>query len=223
MKPSSTALDMHFVTSLWAEGSSSADDGKGAPAEVGDATWNYALYNTVPWVKTGGDFAVEKSATASVGAGENAVLSSERMVVDVNFWLENPTENYGWILKGDESGQATSVKFASKDNNDPELWPKLVLYYEGSTGIREFDQTQSQLSVYQGSAANILRIRNTGDPLSGTLTIYNVTGSRLFSEQLEIAAGERTLETTIHQEGIYIYQIQADGFHTSGKLLIQDR
>jgi hypothetical protein len=223
MKPSSSSLDMYFVTSQWGEGSSSADDGKGAPAEVGDATWNHALYNTVPWVKKGGDFAVEKSATASVIPGENAVLNSERMVVDVNFWLQNPTENFGWILRGDESGQATSVKFGSKDNNDPELWPRLVLYYEGATAVRDFDLKQTQLSVYQGSAANILRIRNTGDPLSGTLTIYSVTGSRLFSEQLEIAAGERTLETSIHQEGIYIYQIHADGFQTSGKLLIQKR
>lgn len=225
MKPSSTSLDMYFVTSQWGEGSSSADDGdgKGAPAEVGDATWDYALFNTVAWVKKGGDFTLEKSATTSVSPGEDAILRSERMAVDVNYWLENPTENYGWILMGDESGQATSVKFASKDNNDPELWPKLVLYYEGTTAIREFDRTQSQLSVYQGSATNILRIRNTGNPLSGTVTIFSITGSRLFSERLELAAGELTVETSIHQEGIYIYQIHTDGFRTSGKLLIQDR
>jgi hypothetical protein len=42
--------------------------GQGFPANIGDTTWNYAKYNTVPWNKPGGgDFVSTESADTAVG------------------------------------------------------------------------------------------------------------------------------------------------------------
>lgn len=225
VKPGTTSLDVHLLTTQWGEGTSKAEDGdgKGAPATIGDATWNFAMYNSVPWVKVGGDFALEKSASFDVSLGENAVFSSERITLDVNYWLQNPTRNYGWILIGDESAKATSVKFVSKDNPEQVQWPKLKLYYEGTSSITRFDESASKLTVYQGSALNSIHIRNTGDPTSSTVNVYSITGTRIYSNQLELSSGENTIETDIREPGIYVYRIITEEIPTSGKLMIQDR
>ncbi len=120
VKPGSTNIKVHMLTTEWGEGTSKAEDGdgKGDAATANDATWEYAKFNTHPWVKSGGDYALDASTTSTVSLGSEAVFSSIGMTVNVNFWLANPSKNYGWILIGDESTTRTSVKFGSKDHND---------------------------------------------------------------------------------------------------------
>ena len=119
VKPGSTTLTVSLVTSEWGEGASKADDGdgKGAPAESNDATWTFTKFDKDRWIKTGGDYAIQPSVVTEVNLGEDPMFSSEVITLNVYFWLNNPEKNYGWILIGDETKNATSVKFGSKDNN----------------------------------------------------------------------------------------------------------
>jgi hypothetical protein len=222
VKPGSTSINVHMLTTEWGEGTSKAEDGdgKGAAATANDATWEYAKFNTHPWIKTGGDYALEASATSTVSTGNDAEFSSILITANVNFWLANPLNNYGWILIGDEFSTSTSAKFGSRDNIDPLLWPILKLYYQGSTSINQLAHSNSDLTVYQGASMDEIIISNDGDPVSGLMKIYSTSGAKVYSNQLQLSQGENTVNVGIQEAGIFIYQIMTDGIPTSGKLLI---
>ena len=222
VKPGSTSINVHMLTAEWGEGTSKAEDGdgKGAAATTNDATWEYAKFNTHSWIKTGGDYALEASATSTVSTGNEAVFSSILITANANFWLANPSNNFGWILIGDEFSTSTSAKFGSRDNIDPMLWPILKLYYQGSTSINEFSHSNSDLTVYQGASMDEIIISNDGDPVSGLMKIYSTSGAKVYSNQLHLSQGENTVNVGVQEAGIFIYQIITEGISTSGKLLI---
>ncbi len=222
VKPGSTSINVHMLTTEWGEGSSKAEDGdgKGAIATANDATWEYAKFNTHPWIKTGGDYALDVSATSSVSTGNDAEISSILITANVNFWLANPSNNFGWILIGDEFSTSTSAKFGSRDNIDHLLWPLLKLYYQGSTSINQRTHSNPDLTVYQGASLDEIIISNDGDPVSGLMKIYSTSGAKVYSNQLHLSQGESTVNVGIQEAGIFIYQIITEGISTSGKLLI---
>ena len=222
VKPGSTSINVHMLTTEWGEGSSKAEDGdgKGAPATANDATWEFAKFNTHPWIRSGGDYALEASATSTVSTGNDAVFSSILITANVNFWLANPSNNYGWILIGDESSTSTSAKFGSRDHPDDMLWPKLKLYYQGTTSVNRFANSTSDLMLYQGARTDEIIISNGGDPVLSLIEVYSIAGAKVFSSQFQLSQGENTVNVGIQEAGIYIYQIMNAGNPTSGKLMI---
>jgi hypothetical protein len=222
VKPGSTSIKVHMLTTEWGEGTSRAEDGdgKGAAATANDATWEFAKFNTQSWIKSGGDYALEASTTSTVSLGSDAEFSSSEITANVNFWLANPSKNYGWILIGDESTTSTSVKFGSRDHNDHLIWPKLNLYYQGSTSLNEFAHTKFDLTVYQGAGMEEIIISNNGDPVSSFMEIYSITGAKVYSHKFQLSQGENTVNVGIQEAGIYIYQIMTEDIPTSGKLMI---
>lgn len=127
---------LHRLTSDWGEGTSNATSGGGgggAPATTGDATWLHTSYPGSLWGTPGGDFAATMSATQSVGGdGSYTWGSTAQMVADVQDWLDNPGNNFGWILIGNEAAQQSSKRFASRENaTDP---PQLIIAFTDNGG-----------------------------------------------------------------------------------------
>lgn len=226
VKPGSTQVQLHMVTTEWGEGTSRATDGdgKGARATLGDATWTFARYSKDPWINSGGDYIdTTTSAKITVSLGNVTSIKGDRITRDVNNWLQDSVMNYGWIIIGDESKTATSVKFASKDHGDDSLWPKLKLYYQGIISVNEVPGSDLKLSVYQGQELSHIHIRNIGEPGTGSIEVYSITGSRIFNSQMELSRGDNSILTGIRRPGIYVYRILLNGHMQSGKLLISER
>jgi hypothetical protein len=122
-----TEVKIHKLLKDWGEGASNAEtrpnEGAGAPADLGDATWVHTFYDADFWVKPGGHFVPSASATTSV-VGQNASYSweSQRMVNDVQSWLNASVQNFGWILIADEVNRSAK-RFNSRENgiNPPTL------------------------------------------------------------------------------------------------------
>jgi hypothetical protein len=114
-----TAVGLHRVERAWGEGASDASgqEGGGANAQPGDATWLHTSFNSGTWTMPGGDFAAVASATTSVGDRNSFYSwSSPAMTADAQLWLEQPAANFGWLLLGDESVQGTAKRFDSRDS-----------------------------------------------------------------------------------------------------------
>ncbi len=224
VKPGSTLISVFMLGTEWGEGASAAEDGdgKGDVPEENDATWTFSKFPTDRWVKKGGDFAFTVSDTATVILGSDAVFSSPGITEDVRFWLQEPTKNFGWIFIGDEINTQTSVKFASKDHADNNLWPKLKIYYQAATSSPQIADTGLELKVYQGAGLNSIVISNPGDPGLCSIEVFSITGTRLFSSRIQLSSGNNTLETGIHDPGIYVYRIIQNQKTASGKLLISN-
>jgi len=118
-----SGVDLFRVLTGWGEGTSVAagNEGGGAIATDGDATWRYPFYNiedpkAAPfWNTLGGDFAAIASAGTGVGGiGFYTWGSNPSIVADVQAWLDVPQSNFGWVLIGDEGPFRSTKRFSSR-------------------------------------------------------------------------------------------------------------
>ena len=121
-------IELHKLLADWGEGTSHApgEEGDGAPATTNDATWRHRFFDTIFWAMQGGDFSATVSASQSVGPIGQYTWSSAQMVADVQSWLDNPSSTFGWLVLGDESTNATSKRFDTRESASP---PVLTIEY----------------------------------------------------------------------------------------------
>ncbi len=125
-----TVVDVHRVLADWGEGASSSSGGGGAPAEPLDATWLHSFHPESFWGAPGGDFDPAVHATATIAELGTFVWSSAALAADVQGWLDEPSTDSGWLLRGDESTPSTARRIDSREASDPATWPTLVLQYQ---------------------------------------------------------------------------------------------
>jgi hypothetical protein len=96
-----TTVNLLRLNSDWGEGGSDAEgnEGGGAEAESGDATWIHRFWKEVTWNNPGGDFAEVASAQLEVDSVAAYTFgSTDAMENDLRDWLDQPEVNFGWIL-----------------------------------------------------------------------------------------------------------------------------
>jgi hypothetical protein len=145
---------VHRVLSDWGEGAVSDPDfsagGTGGPAEVGDATWLSNFHTLSLWTTAGGDFSETASGIGPAGL-ENTVASftGETMAADVENWIADGSQNFGWILISTIEGTLQRAKrFASSEEGSGR--PRIVLLLdegEDIDGNRLIDATDVQLMI----------------------------------------------------------------------------
>lgn len=124
---------LHRITSDWGEGASNASsnaNGQGIAAFTGDATWLNAFHdasNPTAWTTAGGDFVLQASATQTLVNDGVFTWSDPMLTADVQSWLDGVTENYGWLLMGDESSTASAKRFDSLQSINAANRPLLVI------------------------------------------------------------------------------------------------
>lgn len=125
------AVSLRAVSADWGEGESDAlgEEGAGAAATPGDATWLHAFFDDTFWAAPGGDFAAAASATVMVGSPGNYTWASPGLLADVAGWVADPATNFGWGLLGDEENTGTAKRFDSRENPSESARPALVLTY----------------------------------------------------------------------------------------------
>jgi len=127
----SQSTSLHKVLSDWGEGASDASgaEGSGTTPATGDATWIHTSFDTELWNSAGGDFAAAASASLSVGENDKYTWESSGMVADVQAWIDSPSTNFGWLLKGNEADDQTARRFDSRENANSSDRPTLTVDY----------------------------------------------------------------------------------------------
>lgn len=130
-------VELHKLLAAWGEEGSDplAEEGSGAAADSGDATWEHAFFDTTLWSIPGGDFAGTVSASQTVDT-LNAVDSLNfyswtdvQMVADVQSWLDDPSSDFGWIVIGDEDTTTTTKRFDTREDTIPSFHPRLDIEF----------------------------------------------------------------------------------------------
>ena len=177
-------VTVHRLLADWGEGTSvaSGQEGGGATAANGDATWIHRFHPDDLWNTPGGDFDQEASAIQSVERTGMYIWQSEGLVADVQAWVDTPSINFGWLMKSTESFNGTAKRFNSREHNSSP--PVLRITYNAP--IPQFAQLQL--------------IHNAADPSASIVDIY-VNGTlavnnfrfRQATPFLDLPAGEEIM------------------------------
>jgi hypothetical protein len=130
--PQPSTFSLHRVLRDWGEGNK-AFVTLGEPATAGEATWNNRFQFAASWDTPGGTADVDYSSTVSSSSpnsnlGTSLFGTSAEMVADVQHWLENPSQNFGWMLVSErEATGSTARRFGSRE--DPPNAPVLEIEY----------------------------------------------------------------------------------------------
>ncbi|CAG0985310.1 hypothetical protein PHYC_01989 [Phycisphaerales bacterium] len=125
-------VSLHRLAADWGEGDSMAvlEEGRGAAAEPGDATWIHRFSTDDLWTTPGGDFDPAPSCTIPVGGiGSYTWGASGELNADVQSWLDNPASNFGWIVICNETTPASAKRFDTRDHLDPSVRPALIINF----------------------------------------------------------------------------------------------
>jgi len=127
-------VTLHRVLADWGEGASVAAGGKGAPSQPGDATWIHRSFPDQFWRSPGGDFDPASTASAEVGSLPiSYAWSSPELTQLVQHWLDQPADNVGVMLRGEEAFGFTAKAFASREHPNASLRPTLIIELQRST------------------------------------------------------------------------------------------
>lgn len=129
---------LHRIMSEWGEGISQGFGGTGAPPETDDATWLHTFYPDQFWTSPGGDFDATVSSSIVIGTVpgvQHVFPSTPQMVADVQGWLDDPSQAFGWVVVGGEADVATAKRFESRESADPSQAPVLTVTYGGSDAV----------------------------------------------------------------------------------------
>lgn len=120
---------LHRLEADWGEGASNAPgpEGQGWTAESGDATWVHRFYDTELWATAGGDFAASALQTVNLSSSPEVVTfaSNAAMIADVQAWVDQTGDNFGWVILGDEAAAENARRMGSRESADPQNRPQL--------------------------------------------------------------------------------------------------
>ncbi len=125
-------IELHRLLASFGESTSNAagEEGIGAFATDGDATWDHRFYPNQFWATAGGDFVPSPSSTTTVtDVGPAIFASTAALIADVQDMLVAPANNHGWLLLGNEIEEGTAKRFDSRENPDLSARPILVVTY----------------------------------------------------------------------------------------------
>ncbi len=125
-------VSVHRSKKAWGSGASNAtgQEGAGAQAESGDATWLHTFYESDFWDTPGGDFESVASATTNVMGSARYSWSGAGLIADVQGWINSPGDNFGWFLIGEEDSSTTAKRFDTHLHPTSLRRPSLVITYE---------------------------------------------------------------------------------------------
>lgn len=150
--PAGSIFDLHRMLKPWGEGSELATigAGRGSPATTNEATWNerFAFANA-PWLNPGGepdaDYITDSTAEKFISDASFYTFRFGTLAQDIQFWLDHPQENFGWMLiPRDESEISSARRFGSRE--DPDNTPMLDISFLPATRIDSPQVSGNQLT-----------------------------------------------------------------------------
>ncbi|MCH7549925.1 MAG: DNRLRE domain-containing protein, partial [Candidatus Krumholzibacteriota bacterium] len=142
--PNLARISLFPATQDWGESTSQAggDESQGGAAQTGDATWLNTFYPGATWNTPGGDMG-ELSVRIPVRDTQSYILSTPKMISDVKEWLGNPSQNFGWIMVGEDSVKV----FGSRQSGITADRPELEVVYRQIQVITPVDSDLPGLNV----------------------------------------------------------------------------
>jgi len=129
----------------------------------------------------------------------------------------NPDQSFGFLLKLETESYYRSLIFASSDNTDPTLHPKLEITYNLPNGKNDIVNSRNW-QLYPNPNNGRFLIKNCND--INFIEIYNNIGAKVYSlkNKLHIYNG---IDVSALEKGIYLVKISNGAKTDIQKLFIR--
>jgi hypothetical protein len=135
--PANSDFGLYAMLVPWVAGTGGTI--KGAPAQLGETTWDERLAGIAGWGQPGGqigtDFSNSPSTSTSIGTvtGSYTFGVTPQMLSDLQSWLSDPSTNFGYMMISDgESTPGTARRF---DATTLEVTYSIPVVPEPSAGL----------------------------------------------------------------------------------------
>jgi hypothetical protein len=200
------SVGLYKIKRSWGEGISDAkfEEGGGATPKPGDATWNYAFYDTSRWNSTGGDHEEIASASSIVGAViGTCTWTGDKLTSDVRGWINKPDSNFGWMLIIAEQESPNSKRFNSSEN--VEFQPQLIVNLFQPTIVP--DKNEIDLSVFPNPSGGIVYVRGNDLDIK-MMRLLDITGREVSGNYFRIGLiSNNLISLTILRKGTYLIEL----------------
>lgn len=150
------------------------------------------------------------------------------MVSDVQDWLDNPANNFGWLIKGQESVGQTAKRFDSRENPTAANRPLLTIYYSPASAVTNEDLQKPDKFALQQNYPNPFNPVTTiaftiPTNANVTLRVTDVTGrlvATLVDGRMNAGNHEIQFDGSNLASGIYIYSLQTNGMRQIRRMLL---
>lgn len=213
------AVLLYRLTQAFGEGSSNApgEEGAGTAASAGDATWLHAVRPGTSWSAPGGDFVATASASRSISATGTVVwYSSAVLVADVSAWLADPSQNFGWIVLGNEESSGSAMRFASRQHASTAQRPILRVFYSQTATFTEQQEQPSSFAIsssWPNPFTSISTLSMITDRTENVLLeVVDVHGRTVFrtERQLQSGSNDIQLDGSAWSPGVYWVRLRTE-------------
>jgi hypothetical protein len=189
-----SGFDIHRVLVPWTQGSgSNVVEGApppfpgtlGQPAQAGEPCWAYRQTPSIPWAEPGGaagiDYQEQASGTAPFINNRNNQdyffqAVSNRIVQDVQLWLDQPGTNFGWLMKASDEFTIWTAKRFLTPESGLDNYPRLEIEYIPPPVIQQLQAMSNQLKFFfEADAEQVYEVQYRDSLTSGAwLVLTNV-------------------------------------------------
>ncbi|GAA4961127.1 hypothetical protein GCM10023315_06410 [Algibacter aquimarinus] len=205
----STNVTLHKTLVDWGQGTSDAggQEGAGTTSTMNDASWNCSFSMNgstciTSWTSTGGDFNTSASATTSVSGIGSYEWSSTNMISDVQDWISNTSNNFGWFLLAQESNGTTAKRFDASGTNAPIL----EVTYSMPLSIDEF--SLNNFYVKPNPVKSVFELNLPDSIKEVNVSIYNILGEEIYKSNYSLNS---KIDSSNWTSGIYLIRVNTDG------------
>jgi hypothetical protein len=167
-------FDLRRMFRGWGEGNKNSS--RGSPASPGEATWNARFFPETGWAAPGASAPVDFSSTisATTAISEAGSYSFTNLLADVQFWIDHPDQNFGWILLSEsESVPYTARRFGSRESGSS---PSLTVTYVARPVITRPQVTANRFNLtFAGQVGQGYLVQGADALATGTwVTLTNI-------------------------------------------------
>ncbi|MEO5570952.1 MAG: DNRLRE domain-containing protein [Bacteroidia bacterium] len=165
----------------------------------------------------------------------NQDFTDIRCIKLVQDMIDHPATSFGFRLKIRIEHQFKKLIFASSDNPDASIRPKLVVTYSGpgpkiiSPEVSDLrtemsDESDPAFEIFPNPVKDVLTVSYESDEnTSASLKIFGIAGNEIYSRSMELAAGDNDfqLKTNVWMKGIYFVTITTSKEVLTKKLIVE--
>ncbi|HNR19591.1 MAG TPA: DNRLRE domain-containing protein [Bacteroidia bacterium] len=201
---------------------------------------SYLRRVTSAWSEYGVTWNNQPTVTTSGQISLGATTSSTQNFTNINvktfvqYWVSNPSQNFGMQFRVQTEAKFRKVIFASSDHPTASLRPKLVVTYTVPPAIQSNDEDNLQRPLtsaqnYSFTLANRFSINevyvevNAFKNANALLAIYDMSGKEIKQQKLRLTEGKNIaiVQTNDWNKGLYVAILKTDEAFFTEKFFIE--